>query len=191
MCEVSVILPFSDDEDDIGVAVRRIAQYLRRRQNAFEILCIDEDSGDNSHAVLGLIRAEVPELRVAVCGGRGRGVAEGIALARGTVVWTLTPKDALSALSPFGAGYTRIVSDELDVFIVGDRFSVCRRTRILDLSTGLRGPQAAHSQLAKRALRRDLRVESHLGRRGVRPSGPLVRWLGAGPLRNALLWVAG
>jgi len=28
---------------------------------SFEILAVDEDSGDNSHAVLALLRAEVPD----------------------------------------------------------------------------------------------------------------------------------
>src|SRR5678810_56231 len=71
--DVSVILPFGDDEEFVGIAVRRTAEHLRGLGLAFELLAIDEDSGDNSHAVLALLRAEVPELRVTHAPGRGRG----------------------------------------------------------------------------------------------------------------------
>src|SRR6188768_3410756 len=86
---VSVILPFGDDEDFVGIAVRRTAEHLRGLGLAFEILAIDEDSGDNSHAVLALLRAEVPELRVAHAPGRGRGFDTGIARAQGRAVWLI------------------------------------------------------------------------------------------------------
>ena len=75
--DVSVILPFGDDEEFVGIAVRRTAESLRSLGVSFEILAIDEDSGDNSHAVLALLRAEVPELRVTHASGRGRGVEVG------------------------------------------------------------------------------------------------------------------
>ena len=57
--DVSVILPFGDDEEAVGIAVKRTAEHLRSLGVSFEILAIDEDSGDNSHAVLALLRAEV------------------------------------------------------------------------------------------------------------------------------------
>src|SRR3569832_2960581 len=84
--DVSVILPFGDDEEAVGVAVRRTAEYLRNLGVAFELLAIDEDSGDNSHAVLALLRAEVPELRVTHAPGRGRGVDVGAARAQGMLL---------------------------------------------------------------------------------------------------------
>jgi hypothetical protein len=40
--DVSVILPFGDDEEAVGVAVKRTAEYLRALGLAFEIL----DPGD-------------------------------------------------------------------------------------------------------------------------------------------------
>ncbi|MGH2898957.1 MAG: hypothetical protein ACRDMZ_09820, partial [Solirubrobacteraceae bacterium] len=88
---MSVILPFGDDEEAVGVAVKRTAEYLRGLSLAFEILAIDEDSGDNSHAVLALLRAEVPELRVTNAPGRGRGVDVGAARAQGAVLLVSTP----------------------------------------------------------------------------------------------------
>ncbi len=69
--DVSVILPFGDDEEAVGIAVRGTGEHLRGLGLGFEILAIDEDSGDNSHAVLALLRAEVPELRVTHASGKG------------------------------------------------------------------------------------------------------------------------
>src|SRR5476651_1499400 len=89
--DVSVILPFGDDEEAVGIAVKRTAEYLRNLGVSFELLAIDEDSGDNSHAVLALLRAEVPELRVTHASGRGRGVDVGAARAQGTLLLVSTP----------------------------------------------------------------------------------------------------
>src|SRR5512147_1492258 len=84
--DVSVILPFGDDEEAVGIAVRRTAEHLRSLGMSFEILAIDEDSGDNSHAVLALLRAQVPELRVTHAPGRGRAVEIGAGRAQGTLL---------------------------------------------------------------------------------------------------------
>src|SRR5215467_3081217 len=100
--DVSVILPFGDDEEAVGIAVRRTAEHLRQLNLSFEILAIDEDSGDNSHAVLALLRAEVPELRVTHASGRGRGVDIGVARAQGTLLLVSTPDVASASLD--GAG---------------------------------------------------------------------------------------
>ena len=53
--DVSVVVPFADDEDVIGTAVRRLASHLTEREISFEIIAVDEDSGDNSHAILALL----------------------------------------------------------------------------------------------------------------------------------------
>ena len=100
--DVSVILPFGDDEEAVGIAVRHTAAYFRGLGLSFEILAIDEDSGDNSHAVLALLRAEVPELRVTHAPGRGRGVDVGAARAQGAVLLVSTPDVASASLD--GAG---------------------------------------------------------------------------------------
>src|SRR3954464_7537020 len=88
--DVSVILPFGDDEEAVGIAVRRTAEHLRGLGLSFEILAIDEDSGDNAHAVLALLRAEVPGLRVTHASGRGRGVDVGASRAQGALLLVST-----------------------------------------------------------------------------------------------------
>src|ERR1051326_4925876 len=112
--DVSVILPFGDDEEAVGIAVKRTAEYLRAAGLAFEILAIDEDSGDNSHAVLALLRAEVPELRVTHAPGRGRGVDVGVSRAQGTFLAVTTPDIASASLDGVGEACRRVLAGEAD-----------------------------------------------------------------------------
>src|SRR3569833_1418151 len=112
--DVSVILPFGDDEEAVGVAVRRTAEYLRNLGVAFELLAIDEDSGDNSHAVLALLRADVPELRVTHASGRGRGVDVGAARAQGTILLVTTPDVASASLDGAGEALRRLLAQDGD-----------------------------------------------------------------------------
>src|SRR6188472_4032469 len=129
--DVSVILPFGDDEEAVGVAVRRTAEHLRGLSLSFEILAIDEDSGDNSHAVLALLRAEVPELRVTHAPGRGRGVEVGAARAQGTLLAVATPDVASAALDGLGDSCRRLLAGEGDAEVVLGRYTITHRIRSL------------------------------------------------------------
>lgn len=158
--DVSVILPFGDDEEFVGIAVRRTAEHLRSLNLAFEILAIDEDSGDNSHAVLALLRAEVPELRVTHAPGRGRGVDVGAARAQGTLLVVATPDVASATLDGIGDACRRLLSGEGDAEVALARFTVAHRVRSLVAFRGARllGP-AMHRRLAKRLQVRHLSVK--------------------------------
>src|SRR5256885_11812852 len=112
--DVSVILPFGDDEEALGIAVKRTAEYLRGLGMSFEILAIDEDSGDNSHAVLALLRAQVPELRVTHAPGRGRGVDVGAGRAQGTLLVVSTADVASASLDGMGDACRRLLAGEGD-----------------------------------------------------------------------------
>ncbi len=184
--DVSVILPFSDDEEVIGRACRRIARHLRELGARFEILAMDEDSGDNSHAVLALVRGEVPELRVLVVDDAERGFAEGVRQARGRVLWLVTPSAATSALAPFARAWRRVAGGECDVAVVDGRFAVCHRTRCLPVIESLRSGDGYPGRLAKRAAARRLAVEVHrpepitaLPGADGRPEGRFSRFLEA------------
>jgi len=178
--EVSAVMPFGDDEDVIGAAVQRLASYLRELGLPFEILAVDEDSGDNSHAVLALLRAHVPELRVLHAPGRGRGFESGIARAQGRLLWLIDPHTAVQAV----AGFTRAVEqipDQVDGAIVRGRFAVVHRTRALEAASALRGTGAVYyRRLAKRLVARGLRIAIQHGG-GVGASLPG----GAAPARPA------
>ena len=157
--QVSVILPFGDDEDYVGIAVRRTAEHLRGLGLAFEILAIDEDSGDNSHAVLALLRAEVPELRVTHAPGRGRGVDVGASRAQGVLLAVATPDVAAGSLDGIGDACRRLLAGEGDAEVALTRFTVAHRVRALVAFRGARllGP-AMHRRLVKRLQLRHLAV---------------------------------
>jgi hypothetical protein len=157
--DVSVILPFGDDEEFVGIAVRRTAEYLRERSLSFEILAIDEDSGDNSHAVLALLRAEVPELRVTHASGRGKGVDVGAARAQGTLLIVTSPDVASASLDGIAEACRRVLASEGDAEVSLTRFTVAHRIRALAAFRGARLVGAAmHRRLAKRLGVRNLVV---------------------------------
>lgn len=173
--DVSVILPFGDDEEALGVAVRRTAEHLRSLGLSFEILAIDEDSGDNSHAVLALLRGEVPELRVTHASGRGRGVDVGAARAQGTLIVVSTPDVASASLDGVGDACRRLLANEGDAEVALTRFTVAHRVRALVAFRGARllGP-AMHRRLVKRLQVRNLAVRV-TGPTGVATKGAVGR----------------
>jgi hypothetical protein len=157
--DISVILPFGDDEEAVGVAVRRTAEHLRGLGVAFELLAIDEDSGDNSHAVLALLRAEVPELRVTHASGRGRGVDVGCARAQGTLLLITTPDVAAGMLDGVGEACRRLLAQQGDAEVALGRYTIAHRIRSLVAVRGARLFGAAmHRRLAKRLQVRNLAV---------------------------------
>jgi hypothetical protein len=157
--DVSVILPFGDDEEAVGIAVRRAAEYFRALGVSFEILAIDEDSGDNSHAVLALLRAEVPELRVTHAPGRGRGVDVGAARAQGTLLVVTTPDVASGSLDGVGDACRRLFAGSGDAEVALARFTVAHRVRSLTAFRGARLVGAAmHRRLVKRLQVRHLAI---------------------------------
>src|SRR3954468_20606107 len=155
--DVSVILPFGDDEEAVGIAVRRTAEHLRQLGVAFEILAIDEDSGDNSHAVLALLRAEVPELRVTHASGRGRGVDVGASRAQGTLIAVSTPDIASASLDGIGDAIRRLLEGEGDAEVALARYTVAHRVRSLVAFRGARLVGAAmHRRLVQSLQVRNL-----------------------------------
>lgn len=181
--DVSVILPFGDDEEFVGNAVRRTAEHLRSLGLAFEILAIDEDSGDNSHAVLALLRAEVPELRVTHAPGRGRGVDAGAARAQGTLLVVSTPDVAAASLDGVGDACRRLLAGEGDAEVALNRYTVSHRIRGLAAFRGARLVGAPmHRRLAKRLQVRNLSVRV-TGTPGVGVSGGMSAFSAVSRLR--------
>jgi hypothetical protein len=180
--DVSVVLPFGDDEEFVGIAVRRTAEHLRGLGLAFEILAIDEDSGDNSHAVLALLRAEVPELRVTHASARGRGVDAGAARAQGTLLVVASPDVAAGSLDGIGDACRRLLAGEGDAEVALTRYTIAHRVRALAAIRGARlvGP-AMHRRLAKRLEVKSLlvRIAGPTGvavKRTVSPFRAFARW---------------
>ncbi|MBK9034791.1 MAG: glycosyltransferase [Myxococcales bacterium] len=158
--EVSVVLPFGDDEDAIGPAVQRLASELRTLGLSFEILAVDEDSGDNSHAVLALQRARVPELRVIHAPRRGRGADAGAARAQGRVLWIIDPHKVLGPMAGATEAILSVRDGAVDAVVMHDAFIVANRVRALPATTGLRGfRDARQRRLARRLAAGGLRID--------------------------------
>lgn len=177
--EISVVVPFADDEDAIGTAIQRLADHLRAIGRPFEILAVDEDSGDNSHAVLALLRAQVPELRVVHAPGRGRGADAGAARAQGRVLWIIDPDVALAAgaIAPAAAAIDAIIAGAVDAVVVHGHYVVASRMRALPALAGLRGSRdARRRRLARRMAQFGLRLDVQMI--GPAPAAPRPRLFG-------------
>ena len=158
----SVILLFGDDEEVIGSAVRDFARSLRTTGLLFEIIAVDEDSVDNSHAVLAMLRPEIPELRVTHAPARMRGVETGAARAQGRVIAVLTPAAATqlgSEVAAFVDSIDRTGEGAIDIQLDLGHWLVAHRVRTLDAFVGARlGSLALQRRFARRLAARGLRV---------------------------------
>ena len=157
-CELSLVIPFTDDEERVGAMSRRAAAHLSALGVRHEILAVDEDSGDNSVTLLGLLR--VPSLQV-LPSTPGHGFAAGARVARGRVLWLWDPEQAHAPLGALAWARRRVDDAGCDVAVVPGRFLVCRRTaawRAVERAHG-RG-QAYERRLLAQARRRHLTVET-------------------------------
>ena len=157
--DVSVILPFGDDEEFVGIAVRRTAEHLRGLGLTFEIIAVDEDSADNSHAVLALLRGEVPELRVTHASARGRGIDVGAGRAQGTLLVVAAPDVASASLDGVGDACRRLLANDGDAEVALTKYTVAHRIRALAAFRGARllGP-GMHRRIVKRLQVQNLAV---------------------------------
>ena len=60
---LSVVIPVFNERDNIGPLVHEVVRHLRGRV-AFDVICVDDHSEDDTRDVLAALKAEVPELRV-------------------------------------------------------------------------------------------------------------------------------
>ena len=89
--ELSGVVPVFNERDNIPILVGEIVAALRGRL-PFEIVYVDDHSGDDSLAVLESLKAQVPELRVLhhdSQSGQSTAVRNGVKAARGAWIATL------------------------------------------------------------------------------------------------------
>ena len=157
--EVSVVLPFRDHEDKIGRACRNIASYFRSQGKSFEIVAVDQGSGDNSQSVLALLRREMPELQVMV----GRGYGAGTRAANAQIL-VLARIDAVyaSVATALDSALERVGSEGIDMYLVAETLLVCRQPtcKKLILSNATRRAKCERD-LLEIARRRGLSVRSY------------------------------
>jgi len=160
--DLSVVLLFGDDEEIIGAALRQLVSTLRVSGLLFEIIAVDEDSADNSHAVLAMLRPEIPELRVTHAPIRTRGLETGVARAQGRVVAVIAP-GAVARLEHDPAAFVdaidRTGDGSADIEIVLGAWLVAHRVRTLDAFTRTRlGTLALQRRFARKHAARGLRI---------------------------------
>ena len=86
MPQLSVVVPVFNERDNIPPLLAEIAAALRGKL-AFEVIYIDDDSSDDSRAVLAAQKALYPELRVlhhVTRSGQSTAVWNGVRAARGS-----------------------------------------------------------------------------------------------------------
>jgi hypothetical protein len=160
--DLSVVLLFGDDEEIIGSALRQLVSALRVTGLLFEIIAVDEDSADNSHAVLAMLRGELPELRVIHAPIRTRGLETGVARAQGRVVAVIAPGAVTrldTGLATFVDAIDRTGEGAVDIEIELGSWLVAHRVRTLDAFARTRlGSLALQRRFAKKHASRGLRV---------------------------------
>lgn len=173
--DVSVVIPFRDDEDVIGAACTRLLAHLRERGHCPEVLAVDEGSGDNSKALLAVLATGESSLRV-LHAHAGRGYLVGAREARGRYLLCVEPSSVDATIAGQGWALARMTEPRFDLAVLSGRFALLRRTRgirVLDRAHG-RGV-AYHDRLIKAARREGLGV--------AEPARPVSSWFSGGPLR--------
>ena len=179
--DISVILTVRDDEEVIGHQVRVIANHLESLRRSFEILAVNDGSRDNSFAMLELLAARVPELRILRADVTGRAFLRGVAEARGGVVVLCEAARPLM-LAPLGWVLGRLAAGREAVILRG-RYIVARRLLALPVIVRATGPGLLFERVFEQRAR-DLGIDivgtrpAKTGRAG-RFLAPVLRFLAA------------
>ncbi|MDQ7095550.1 glycosyltransferase family 2 protein [Desulfosporosinus sp. PR] len=87
--EVSVIIPIWNEAQHLSQSLKTIVGFIRQATSCFELIAVDDGSTDETWSVLGLARAEIPELegiRLSRNFGKERALCAGLEHARGQAV---------------------------------------------------------------------------------------------------------
>ena len=179
--EISVVLSIRDDEELIGHQIRAIASHLGALGCSFEIVAVNDGSRDNSLAMLELLAARTPELRILRASAAGRAFLRGASEARGAVVVLCEASRPLFlgalawALGRLGAGREAV--------ILRGRYIVARRLLALPVIVRATGPGLLFERVFEQRAR-DLGIDV-MGSRPAENGGvarllaPVLRFLAA------------
>lgn len=156
--DVSVVMAFKDHEHLVGKASRRIAEHFRAAGLTFEIIALDQGSGDNSQPVLQLLRSELSELRIIT----GRTYGAGARVATAPVLVLLTPEQAADGLTASCTAAVReIASRHLDMKLVDENLLVCAAGCTDLIASAASGRRQIERKLLERGQARGLSVRSY------------------------------
>ena len=111
--ELSVVLPCFEEEASLPPLVAELRSTLGATGRSFEILCVDDASGDGTADVVRRLGASAPEVRLlrhALRSGQSAALATGLRAARGAILLTLDadgqndPADFPALLAALEAG---------------------------------------------------------------------------------------
>ena len=164
--ELSVVLPCFEEEDSLPPLVAELRSTLGGTGRRFEILCVDDASGDGTAEVVRRLAASAPEVRLlrhSVRSGQSAALATGLRAARGAILLTLDadgqndPADFPALLAALEAGADAACGvrvDRQDGWV--RRASSRLGNGFRDVVTGVRVRDAG---CALRALRRECLAE--------------------------------
>jgi glycosyltransferase involved in cell wall biosynthesis len=135
---LSVVLAVREAEETIGRDVRLIAQHLRAAGVSFEIVAVNDGCCDNSLAVLRLLTAQVPELRICAGDARGRAFVRGASEAVGNMVALVEADGGTLPLATLGWALSRL-EHATDAIIFRGRCVLGRRLACLSAVVRARG----------------------------------------------------
>ena len=179
--EISVVLSFRDDEEQVGHQVRAIVAHLQGLRRTFEVVAVNDGSRDNSLAVLELLSAKTPELRILRRDAAGRAFLRDTAEARGAAI-VLCDASRPLFLAPLGWALGRLENGREAVILRG-RYIGARRLRALPVIVRASGPGLLFERVFEQRAR-DLGIDV-IGTRRVEPDGvrrllaPVLRFLAA------------
>lgn len=179
--EISVVLTIRDDEDRVGHQIRTIAAHLESLERTFEILAVNDGSRDNSLAMLELLAARTPYLRILRANVAGRAFLRGASEARGGVV-VLCDGSRPVFLGALEWALDRLESGREAVILRG-RYIVARRLMTLPIIVRATGPGMLFERVFEQRAQ-DLGIDV-IGSRPAETGGmarllaPVLRFLAA------------
>lgn len=157
--QLSVVLLFGNHEDTIGAVVRRIVDTSQAAGLTCEVVAVDHESHDNSHAVLAMLRQQLPMLRVCHAPPRISACEFGASRSNGALVAVAQPACELEGLF---AAVARVAAGDADVEVRANEFAVVHRGRAALALVGLRlRGSFAQRRWARHLEKRGLRVMHH------------------------------
>lgn len=151
--DVSVIVPMRDLEKRVAPIVRAASKVepLVTREDAdtpptFEILALDQRSGDNTLSVLSLLHGQIPNLRTLQDLEPGTAIRRASRVARGRV-WLVIDHEIDPELAAWAVG--QVFRGQRAAIVPGDILALDRAlglTVLVDLSGGLVSAQRAVSR---------------------------------------------
>ena len=179
--DISVVLAVRDDEELVGHQLRTIVTHLKELGRSFEVVAVNDGSRDNSMAMLELLAARTPELRVLRTSAPGRAFLRGSAEARGAILVLLEAARPVS-FAPLGWALSRIAAGREAVILRG-RYIVARRLLALPVIVRASSPGLLFEAVFERRAR-DLGIDVIGSRPGGEPAAarffaPVLRFLAA------------